>query len=36
MDDILYGFDFAFEQKRLFSAGSWLGVQSQQVRGGCS
>ncbi|GLC34293.1 hypothetical protein PLESTM_000179100 [Pleodorina starrii] len=25
-----YGYDWLFESKRLFSAGSWLGVQSQQ------
>ncbi|GIL43532.1 hypothetical protein Vafri_1239 [Volvox africanus] len=30
MDDILYGYDWVFESKRLFSAGSWLGVQNQQ------
>ncbi|GLI65796.1 hypothetical protein VaNZ11_009417 [Volvox africanus] len=30
LDDILYGYDYLFEQKHLFSAGSWLGVQSQQ------
>ncbi|GIL79155.1 hypothetical protein Vretimale_16699 [Volvox reticuliferus] len=30
LDDILYGYDYVFEQKHLFSAGSWLGVQSQQ------
>ncbi|GIL72475.1 hypothetical protein Vretimale_4186 [Volvox reticuliferus] len=30
MDDILYGYDWVFESRRLFSVGSWLGVQSQQ------
>ncbi|GIL61310.1 hypothetical protein Vafri_15701 [Volvox africanus] len=30
LDDILYGYDYVFEKKHLFSAGSWLGVQSQQ------
>ncbi|PNH07246.1 Rhamnosyl O-methyltransferase [Tetrabaena socialis] len=30
VDDVLYGYDSLFEQRHLFSAGSWLGVQLQQ------